>query len=937
MLHRRLGFRTTLPWWRRSSSHAQVVRETPIRRLVPSALSQMLPLDHLRETSDDFTAEPQRMQQPKVYTPGEQQERQLMLEQETLDMACRDYLETMKKMVDMGKAATLGPLQKQLLSWYDPLLKAIATERKAVLAGDFSELRKIYGPLLLLLPSEKLAVVALHTVLGMVMKTGEGGVKYSTLVTSVGQAVITEIRLNQLRKKAFEEERRRRLIRKQEKQSSEEEEETKQSEPRVFDLKALLRSPSARVVNQRARRVLADGDGMDWPTPTLAKMGSVLVTEVMRVAKDEEGLPVLQHTYNKITARETAGRSRHSGGSKIYNVGVIKASPSFLDTPFAMHIVEKSATPRFMPMLVPPGPWRGFDKGGFLSLRAVVMRTHGTVSQADAVRLATMPTVYQGLDALGKVPWKINTELLDLVAHVWQHDLRGFPDLPSKISYEDPPEQPVWRDYLQAHGFDDEEDSFKPLFQDNVAFHDMQALATEIFKTDDEAHGRFQQADEEFRQHRSAWRRRASKAKKRAAENHSLRCDLVIKLSIAERFRDEDRFYFPYNIDFRGRAYPIPPNLNHLGSDVCRGMLWFADPKPLGPDGLFWMKVHFANLFGKSKMSLADRAKFAEDHVDKIIAMADAPLENKWWLDADEPWQAMAAAKEIRNALRHPQGPALYETRLPVHADGSCNGLQHYAALGRDHQGGKQVNLLPGDQPRDVYIGVCDLVKARVLQDASRRDDLTTQRPLRSNPLLENLDDDGDDLEEDIGEDPEEDDEGPSKKKRKPMMTPEKLLEQRDLARIVEGMIDRKVVKQTVMTSVYGVTFVGARGQILRRLYDKVEALDPEKDAEKIQQLKDLGVIDPDTGDINDDRLYHAACYTAVLTLDMLAELFTSARLIMGWLAQCARLIALDGQPVSWITPLGTFLLVVGPFLFVTRSSQAFPSSNRTDETRCTR
>jgi DNA-directed RNA polymerase, mitochondrial len=33
-------------------------------------------------------------------------------------------------------------------------------------------------------------------------------------------------------------------------------------------------------------------------------------------------------------------------------------------------------------------------------------------------------------------------------------------------------------------------------------------------------------------------------------------------------------------------------------------------------------------------------------------------------------------------------------------------------------------------------------------------------------------------------------------------------------ARLIDGMIDRKVVKQTVMTSVYGVTFVGARKQI---------------------------------------------------------------------------------------------------------------------------
>lgn len=37
-------------------------------------------------------------------------------------------------------------------------------------------------------------------------------------------------------------------------------------------------------------------------------------------------------------------------------------------------------------------------------------------------------------------------------------------------------------------------------------------------------------------------------------------------------------------------------------------------------------------------------------------------------------------------------------------------------------------------------------------------------------------------------------------------------------------MIDRKVVKQTVMTSVYGVTYIGARKQIQARLQEKFEA-----------------------------------------------------------------------------------------------------------------
>ena len=60
---------------------------------------------------------------------------------------------------------------------------------------------------------------------------------------------------------------------------------------------------------------------------------------------------------------------------------------------------------------------------------------------------------------------------------------------------------------------------------------------------------------------------------------------------IAKEFRDEPALYFPHNLDFRGRAYPMHGNLNHLGSDVSRGMLHFAEGRPLGERGLYWLHV----------------------------------------------------------------------------------------------------------------------------------------------------------------------------------------------------------------------------------------------------------------------------------------------------------------------------------------------------------
>lgn len=118
----------------------------------------------------------------------------------------------------------------------------------------------------------------------------------------------------------------------------------------------------------------------------------------------------------------------------------------------------------------------------------------------------------------------------------------------------------------------------------------------------------------------------------------------------------------------------------------------------------------------------------------------------RWWLKSDDPWQTLAACKELAAALRSPV-PEEFESRLPVHQDGTCNGLQHYAALGGDEEGARQVNLLGGDRPSDVYSGVCKMVNEKIEED----------------------------FEKGVSE-----------------------------AVILRGKVTRKVVKQTVMTTVYG-------------------------------------------------------------------------------------------------------------------------------------
>ena len=85
--------------------------------------------------------------------------------------------------------------------------------------------------------------------------------------------------------------------------------------------------------------------------------------------------------------------------------------------------------------------------------------------------------------------------------------------------------------------------------------------------------------------------------------------------------------FFPHSLDFRGRAYPVPPHFNHLGNDLCRGLLLFHEAKPLGARGLRWLKIHLANVYGLDKMKLEEREEFAMKSIDNIFDSADHPLD----------------------------------------------------------------------------------------------------------------------------------------------------------------------------------------------------------------------------------------------------------------------------------------------------------------------
>ncbi|MDF1756172.1 MAG: hypothetical protein P1U89_25520 [Verrucomicrobiales bacterium] len=162
-------------------------------------------------------------------------------------------------------------------------------------------------------------------------------------------------------------------------------------------------------------------------------------------------------------------------------------------------------------------------------------------------------------------------------------------------------------------------------------------------------------------------------------------------------------FYFPYHFDYRGRVYSSKSFLQPQGSDTEKSLLQFSEGKEMTDKGVEWLKIHVGNQFG-IRGPFDDRIKWVEDNESEIILCSKDPVKNRRWLEAAKPWCFLRAAIE----LRHLSEGKLNQTHLPVGVDGTCNGLQHIAALSRDNTLGKLTNLIPSDVPNDIYKSVAD-------------------------------------------------------------------------------------------------------------------------------------------------------------------------------------------------------------------------------------
>ncbi|KAJ5200412.1 DNA-directed RNA polymerase phage-type [Penicillium cf. griseofulvum] len=510
-------------------------------------------------------------------------------------------------------------------------------------------------------------------------------------------------------------------------------------------------------------KITAEDESVIWGSRSQVKIGAVLMGMLVEVGK------VAVWAEDPVTKKRTLTMQQAFDHS--YQIHFGKRSGHIHMNPKLVEIVAREPPAellaRHLPMVCKPKPWTGPRTGGYKIYDSNLVRTTPGETLQPAYLKAVLKDdglkeIRTGLDVLGSTGWKINEQVFDVMLEAWNGG------------------EPIGK--------------LAPLNPDLTAPE--QPSPDADYKTQKE------------------WHQKVREVENLRSGYHSVRCFQNFQLEVARAFRKEV-FYLPHNMDFRGRAYPLPPYMNQMGADNSRGLLLFDKGKALGVSGMRWLKIQIANLFGFDKASMSEREQFTMDNLDDVLDSANAGLHGRrWWLQAEDPWQLLAACCELRNALQLPD-PTEYISHLPIHQDGSCNGLQHYAALGGDSVGAQQVNLEPSDRPSDVYTGVCEFVKEAIAQDAANGD---------------------------------------------------------NLAQRLEGRVTRKIVKQTVMTNVYGVTFLGATRQVKRQLIDYLP-------------------------DLNNTERNSAAFYIATKIFGALGSMFNGAHEIQYWLGDCAQRITQSVTP----------------------------------------
>lgn len=349
----------------------------------------------------------------------------------------------------------------------------------------------------------------------------------------------------------------------------------------------------------------------------------------------------------------------------------LSATPEILDWIREINNMSEALTPEALPFVIPPKDWKTVNTdvthSNLWVKRFSLIKTRNKALLEELDGEPDLQPTIDAVNVLQRTPFKINKRIVEIQRQCWEAG-QGWGGIPMRDPLPMPPSP--FPD-MPVHEMDEEQKKI-------------------LWK-----HKKKCQAIHE---------KNASSLSKKIAFERSLQ--------VAERFAKFPELFFIYQCDYRGRIYPVAQFLSPQGNSLIKAQMLLANGKPIDTyEELKWLYHHAANCFGWDKETIDNRVSNIEEMLPEIKRIAEDPYTHASWVDADDPWNFLAACFEIAEFHKVGYG---FISHISIALDATNSGLQIYSALLRDPVGAKATNVLPNEKPADVYRDVAEATEARL-------------------------------------------------------------------------------------------------------------------------------------------------------------------------------------------------------------------------------
>jgi len=328
----------------------------------------------------------------------------------------------------------------------------------------------------------------------------------------------------------------------------------------------------------------------------------------------------------------------------------------------------------YPPMIVPPMDWTHYKIGGYLTVELPFIKLKFR-KERDYVSKQNLDEPYRAINKLQKTAWKVNGRIADVIREVYEGNMidptspptlpRLYGDIPTSIPTK-------VEDVLDGFGN----------YPENPTPTEKKAWAL--------------------------WNRKREGIKIELDGETGRRLQYLMTMGVVDKMINYKQFYYVYQLDYRGRVYPVTDFFNPQSKGYVKAMLEFANGHLLDKRGIYWLKIHSANTYGLDKELFPDRIKWAEDNRIRMLETARAPMSNLgYWTAADSPYEFLAACMALQD---HIEGRLVH---LPIQLDAVNSGIQMYSGLLRDKEGAQSTCVI-GDVRSDLYQEVADRVEQKL-------------------------------------------------------------------------------------------------------------------------------------------------------------------------------------------------------------------------------